>query len=288
MKSGIFVFSPRVSTIVGMEPRQPTALDDFLFDLNGYVIIRNAVEPELLGALNHAFDNFPPLEAGEWWGNAQRRDYTRETGFELHNCVEAGAPFEQLIDHPSWINYVRHYCGEEDSYVQGLFIDECIASIRRSGGHHPVHSGGYRGALRGAYHYKDGVFRCGQCNIILAITDIHEGDGPTMVIPGSHKSNFPHPNAGNYARGDRMDHLEGAVPVYLNQGDAVLFVDGIMHGGSSRTKEGGERRVTIYRYGPLWASTRFGFEYSQALLDRLTPERRKILQPVAQIRPPSK
>lgn len=85
-----------------------------------------------------------------------------------------------------------------------------------------------------------------------------------------------------------MDHLEGAVPVYLNQGDAVLFVDGIMHGGSSRTKEGGERRVTIYRYGPLWASTRFGFEYSQALLDRLTPERRKILQPVAQIRPPSK
>lgn len=269
-----------------MEPRQPSALDDFLFDLNGYVIIRNAVEPELLDTLNHAFDTFPPIEPGEWWGNAQRRDYTKETGFELHNCVEAGAPFEQLIDYPGWINYVRHYCGEEDSYVTGLFIDECIASIRRSGGHHPVHSGGYRGALRGAYHYKDGVFRCGQCNIILAISDVLEGDGPTMVIPGSHKSNFPHPNAGNYAKGDRMDHLEGAVPVHLNKGDAVLFVDGIMHGGSSRTKEGGERRVTIYRYGPLWASTRFGYEYSPALLDRLTPERRKILQPVTPNRPP--
>ena len=258
-----------------------------MFDLNGYVIIRNAVEPELLDALNHAFDTFPTLDTGEWWGNAQRRDYTKETGFELHNCVEAGEPFERLIDHPGYINYLRHYCGEEDSYVTGLFIDECIASIRRSGGHHPVHSGGYRGALRGAYHYKDGVFRCGQCNIILAISDIGEGDGPTMVIPGSHKSNFLHPNAGNYAKGDRMDHLEGAVPVYLNKGDAVLFVDGLMHGGSSRTKEGGERRVTIYRYGPLWASTRFGYEYSQALLGRLTPERRKILQPIAPLRAPS-
>ena len=49
----------------------------------------------------------------------------------------------------------------------------------------------------------------------------------------------------------------------------------------------GERRVTIYRYGPLWGATRFGYEYSQALLDRLTPERRKILQPVAPLRGPA-
>lgn len=270
-----------------MEPRQPSPLDDFFFDLNGYRILENAIEPELLANLNRAFDNFPTLERGQWWGNAQRRDYTGDTGFELHNCVEAGEPFERLIDHPGWINFVRHWCGEEESYVQGLFIDECIASIRTSGGHHPVHSGGYKGAMRGMYGYKNGVFRCGQVNVLLALTDIGEGDGPTMVIPGSHKSNFPHPNAGNYQRGDRMDHLEGAVPVYLKAGDAVLFVDGIMHGGSSRTNPDGERRVTIYRYGPLWGATRFGYEYSQALLDRLTPERRKILQPIAPIRPPA-
>ena len=183
---------------------------------------------------------------------------------------------------------VRRYCGEQNSYIAGLFMDECIASIRRSGGHHPVHSGGYQGALRGAYNYKDGVFRCGQCNIIVALTDIGEGDGPTMIVPGSHKSHFPHPLAGNYQKGDRMDDLPGAIPAFLKKGDALLFVDGLMHGGSSRTKEGGERRVTIYRYGPLWASTRFGFEYSPALLERLTPARRKILQPVAPNRPPQK
>jgi hypothetical protein len=190
-----------------------------------------------------------------------------------------------MIDYPGWINYVRRYCGEADSYVQGLFIDECIASIRTSGGHHPVHSGGYRGAMRGAYGYKHGVFRCGQVNIILALTDIGPGDGPTMVIPGSHKSNFPHPLAGDYMRGDRMDALVGAVPAYMKAGDALLFVDGIMHGGSSRTNPG-ERRIVIYRYGVSWAATRFGYEYSQALLDRLTPERRKILQPIAPLRPP--
>ena len=269
-----------------MEARNPSALDDFMFDLNGYLILRNAAEPELLAELNTAFDNFPPLEHGEWWGNAQRRDYHSVTGFELHNAVEAGAPFEKLIDHPSWINYARHYCGEENSYVEGLYIDEAIASIRRSGGHHPVHSGGYRAALRNKYVYEHGVFRCGQINIILAVSDVGPGDGPTMVIPGSHKSNFPHPNKGDYGRGDRMDDLEGAVPVILNAGDAVLFVDGLMHGGSSRTNNTGERRVTIYRYGVSWGSTRYGYEYSPALLDRLTPARRKILQPITPSRPP--
>ena len=83
-----------------------------------------------------------------------------------------------------------------------------------------------------------------------------------------------------------VDNLDGAVPVLLNKGDAVLFVDGIMHGGGSRTSAEGERRVTIYRYGVSWATTRYGYQYSQALLGRLTPEQRKILQPIAPNLPP--
>lgn len=267
-----------------MTPRTPSALDDFLFDLNGYLILKKAAEPDLIDRLNAAVDALPKIGMGEWLGNAQRRDYTGETGLEIHNAVELGGPFEELIDHPSWLAYVHRYAGEQGSYIDGLFIDEAILSVRNAGGHHPVHSGGYRGALRGAYHYANGVFRCGQVNIILALTDVHEGDGPTMVIPGSHKSNFPHPNEGNYAAGDRMDTLEGAIPLQLDKGDALLFVDGLMHGGSSRTNPG-ERRVTIYRYGPAWGATRFGFEYSKELLDRLTPARHQILQPVKPNRP---
>jgi hypothetical protein len=43
--------------------------------------------------------------------------------------------------------------------------------------------------------------------------------------------------------------------------------------------------VVIYRYGPLWGATRFGYTYSPALLARLTPERRKILQPFPPLLP---
>ncbi len=247
-----------------------------------------AVDDGLLAALNAEFDAFPrDLERLGWYRGGQRRDYTPDTGFELHQAVAAGAPFEELIDHPSWIAFARHLAGEEDSYpeVEGVSIDESIASLRTSGGHHPVHSGGFRGAVRGQYRHAHGVFRCGQVNVILALTDVGEGDGATMVVPGSHKANLPHPLAGDYDRGDRMDALPGAVPVHLRAGDALLFVDGLMHGGSTRTNPG-ERRVVILRYGPVWGASRFGYVHDQAWLDALPDARRRILQPVPPVAAP--
>ena len=71
---------------------------------------------------------------------------------------------------------------------------------------------------------------------------------------------------------------EGAIEVHLKAGDSLMFVDALMHGATERTNPG-ERRAVIYRYGPIWGNTRHGFEYSEELLARLTPERRKILRP---------
>jgi hypothetical protein len=259
--------------------RLPTELDNYMFDLRGYLILENAVDPGLIGELNEALDGFPALEFGQWHGNVQRFDNNGAAGTELQNIVEGGRPFESLIDHPSWISHIRHYCGEEKSYVEGLFIDECFASIRRSGGFFPVHSGGYQGAVRGQFRYKDDVFRCGQVNVLLALTDIGPGDGGTMIIPGSHKSNLPHPSVKGW-NGDRMDNLEGAIEVHLKKGDALLFCDGTAHGASYRVNPG-ERRVTIYRYGVSWGSTRYGYRYSDELLKRLSPAQRAILQPIS-------
>jgi hypothetical protein len=264
-------------------PKQPSALDDYLFDLRGYLILEGAVGADHIAELNDALDRFPSMEWGEWHGNVQRFDNNGAAGLELQNIVEGGEPFERLIDNPGWIEYMRRYCGEQESYVEGLFIDECFASVRRSGGFFPVHSGGYRGAIRGAYRYNNGVFRCGQVNALLALTDIGPGDGGTLIVPGSHKSNFPHPmdmyldSEGNPVP---MDNLPGAIEVNLRRGDAVLFCDGTTHGASSRTNPG-ERRAVIYRYGVSWGSTRYGYKYSKELLERLTPEQRKILEPIS-------
>jgi ectoine hydroxylase-related dioxygenase (phytanoyl-CoA dioxygenase family) len=253
---------------------------DYLFDLRGYVILKNVIDPHHLADLNRAFDAFPKLSFMEWWGNVQRLDNNGDAGIELQNIVEAGEPFEKLIDHPGWLERVHRYCGEKGTYVDGLFIDECFASIRRRGGFFGIHSGGHLGIVRNQYRFKDRKFCCGQVNILMALTDIGPGDGGTLVVPGSHKTNFlPQEVVELYQ--DRKNYItlpEGAVEVCLQAGDALLFVDALMHGATERTNPG-ERRAVIYRYGPGWARTRHGFEYSENLLGRLTAARRKILRP---------
>lgn len=267
-------------------------LIDYSFDLNGFAILEQAIDSGLLSELNAAYDRFPQdLAFGQWWGNTQRLDNNGPAGMELQNIVEAGEPFEKLIDHPSWVNRLLRYCGEKDTYVHGLFIDECFASVRRTGGFFPVHSGGQGGIVRNQYRVVNGVFRCGQVNILLALTDVGPGDGGTMVIPGSHKANFEHPQIPKSWDGATAEQLRaktrpaGSIEVNLKAGDALMFVDALMHGATERTNPG-ERRVAIYRYGPTWGSTRHGYQYSDELLSRLTPERRKILQPIPPRRAP--
>ena len=129
----------------------------------------------------------------------------------------------------------------------------------------------------------NGQFRCGQINILLALTDIGPGDGGTYILPGSHKSNFSLPELQQewaIRQNKGFVELPGAFEVQLKAGDALMFVDACCHGATARTNPG-ERRVVIYRYGVSWGSSRYGYTYSPELLARVTPEQRKILQPIA-------
>jgi ectoine hydroxylase-related dioxygenase (phytanoyl-CoA dioxygenase family) len=117
---------------------------------------------------------------------------------------------------------------------------------------------------------------CGQINLLIALTDIGPGDGATMVIPGSHKSNFEHPHVA--AARASVDEIEEAIELPMRAGDALLFVDAISHGSAKRVNPG-IRRIVVYRYGPSWGNFRHGYQPSPELLARLTPERRRIVQP---------
>ena len=54
-------------------------------------------------------------------------------------------------------------------------------------------------------------------------------------------------------------------------------VDCCVHGSAPREVRTGQRRFVLYRYGPSWANSRYGYPPSVELLRRLTPERRKIM-----------
>ena len=263
---------------------KPSDREIYHFDLNGFVVLRGALSTQEVADLNATIDAIPELEKDGWHGHVHAQQYGEKNGINLQQIYEAGEPFENLIDHPSWFEKVKYFVGGEgtfDTRHGPVFIDENFASLRGPGEGVYPHSGGHHGVIRCQYRVHNGNFHCGQVNVLMALTDIEPEDGPTVVVPGSHKSNFPHPDVDvedRHSRRMSVDTVEGSIEVTMKAGDALVFVDAICHGASPKLTEG-QRRIVVYRYGPSWGNFRHGYQPSEELLERLTPQRRTIVRP---------
>jgi hypothetical protein len=277
--------------------RIPTELDEYLFDLNGFVVIRGALSKEEVADCNARIDTIPrALPRLGWHGWVQREDHPEHRGISYQQVYELGGAFERMIDHPSYINYVLRFLGGQDTfdYHHGpLFIDENFFTIRGPGEAITLHAGGHDRCKRMQFRYHNGRFACGQINVLIAHTDIGPGDGATMVIPGSHKSNIVHPEFLNPKRGDEwqegkggsVDGVAGAQEVHMKAGDAIVFVDATCHGSAKRANPG-ERKISVYRYGSSWNRTRWGYHASPEILARVNPYAKKMINPQEYVRPP--
>ncbi len=279
------------------DARIPSQLDEYLFDLNGFVVLRGVLSPEEVADANARIDTIPrSLPRLGWHGWVQREDHPEHRGISYQQVYELGGAFERMIDHSNYINYVLRFVGGQDTfdYHHGpLFIDENFFTIRGPGESITLHAGGHDIGKRMSFRYHNGRFQCAQINVLFAFTDIGPGDGATMVIPGSHKSNMVHPEFLNPKRGEEwqegkggsVDGVAGAVEVHMKAGDAIVFVDATCH-GSARRINPGERRIAVYRYGSAWNRTRWGYHASPELLARVNPFARKLIHPQEYIRPP--
>jgi hypothetical protein len=280
------------------EARVPTALEEYLFDLQGFVILRGVLSKEEVADANARIDTIPrSLPRKGWHGWVQREDHPEHRGISYQQVYELGGTLEKMIDHPNYINYVTRFVGGHDTfdYHHGpLFIDENFYTIRGPGESIALHAGGHDRAKRMSFRYHNGRFQCNQINVLIAFTDIGPGDGATMVIPGSHKSNIIHPKFlqpgrmdewTDAGKGGSVDGTPGAIEVHMQAGDAIVFVDATCHGSAKRINPG-ERKIAVYRYGSSWNRTRWGYHASPEILARANPFARKLIHPQEYIRPP--
>ena len=273
---------------------------DYLFDLQGYLVLQGALAKDDLAEMNRWVDDHwayvenPPIlehiHSGQqlgpeyWVGNVEVHSYGLDDGVNFQNIVEGGSVFERLIDYPAWHPLVSRYINP----VNGLSIHENLLNIRGPGGFLYIHCGGHTPLCYLTFRqHNTGEWMVGQINVLMALQDIGPGDGPTVLVPGSHKSTEIHPRlevdgkgivAASHER-EAAGTALGMQEIYLEAGDALFFTDAITHGSAERTNPG-YRRSVIYRYSPRYVRTRFNHQLSSALAARLTAERRTILEPV--------
>ena len=263
-------------------------LIDYLLDLNGYIILKQAVTSQDLDEMNRWVDEHwahvdrkrrdYDKDSGDWIGHVETHTYSGPDGCNFQNIIEGGSVFRKLINYPSWIGLCRRWINP----TNGISIHENLLNVRGKGGYIGIHGGGALPLCYLTFRQENtGEWMVGQINVICALTDVGPGDGATTLVPGSHKSAMRHPKLAEqvYRSDDAAGNQVGMKEVYMEAGDTLLFTDAMTHGSAARTNEG-HRRVILYRYSPRFLRSRFHYVPSKELLENLDDEQRAIIQPI--------
>ena len=251
----------------------------YFFDLNGYLVVENALSSAEVAACNKAIDrNVDRIRerSGEQSLSGKSRTLKGEQGRgDLGDMLTWSKPwcqpFRDLLAHPGIVPYLNELLRE------GFRLDHLYGIIMRKGTEgHVLHGGGTTDDLTHFYQFHNGKMRCGLTVVSWILTDCGPGDGGFACIPGSHKSNYPTP------RGVALlDRNIGVVrQVEAKAGSAVIFTEALTHGTMPWTAEH-QRRSILFKYapGPLTYSRVHVPEGVESVLDEFTPQQRAVLEP---------
>jgi ectoine hydroxylase-related dioxygenase (phytanoyl-CoA dioxygenase family) len=291
-----------MTTEATKNPIEMTEAERYLFDLNGYLIVRNVLTPEEVVAANAAIDQRThqmiertdgalrnAVKGSALYGAGPGR---KDLGRVLEWGVNDSCVFASILAHPRLVPLFHGILGlgfRMDHLPFCIIQEEGAEGFQLHGGTIDCTSGEYNPHL--AYTCHHNVIRTSLlgCNVML--TDHNPGDGGFCVVPGSHKSNFKMPN-GMVDGNEYNEYIQQPV---TKAGDVVLFSEGTVHGALPWTPKNRHRRVCLYRFSPATVSygrSYFGHRtddarsdsntamgWPSAMYDGLTEAQRAVLEP---------
>ena len=190
--------------------------DLYSFDLNGFLVVRDAVPLPLLNAANRVVDGYQARAKltlhGDRPAGGEKPVYAKR--FEA--VISEHDVFLQLAMSPAVLSRVVNFV--KDPRLKSTWLD--FKARLGSIGYHSNHSP-YNPV--DAYYFQDGRICANLVTVCYALCDIPAEGGALDVIPGSHKANFPLPQ-----NQDALKLLRRRLP--LKAGDALVFSHDINHG----------------------------------------------------------
>lgn len=230
--------------------------DLYLFDLRGYVVLRNVLGADEVRELNRLLDRNLQKPVGQRLGNQVFQDF-----------LLWGKPLRELLTHERVMPLLRRVVDDRiriDRYY-GLRMVPGSTGV-------PLHGGARDVPDRSEYYsYADGRMCNGVTTVSWALTDMLSEYGGFACIPGSHKSNLPRPQS--------LSEDECLVHVPLRAGDVLVFTGALAHRGTHWSGPH-ERRVLLFKYAPRHLGwSRAYLSWPAQLLDSLTREQRSLFEP---------
>ena len=241
-----------------------TLEEKFIFDLQGYIVVKNVLSQAEVDELNAIADQ----------KMADQEEVSN--GLKIPRRVSLwGKPFQNLFDHPNMIPYLSELLGPQfrADHDYGIFM-------RQGGRKGGLHGGDHRAGTH-YYKYRDGVMRNGLTVVVYFLAPAPPGSGGFCCVPGSHKSNFAL-NVPEEVRSFKC------IPHYLanpsaETGDALIFTEATIHGTLPWTAEN-ERRTLLYKFTPGHVSYA-SIYYNHDDYEDLTEQQKRVLTPPSVRRP---
>lgn len=240
-------------TIGGLPTLTPE--ERYLFDLQGFLVVKGALAPELVETLNEELDaagvpelmrEFSYVHTGLPDDDFYRGNQDPDAGpVDVYNglLLDWGPAVRSLVDHELLLPYLEVMLG------RCARLDHAYAIVMRRGAGasvpHHLHNGGTPFDPSQYYVARDGQMHNGMVVVSYALTDVAPGAGGFCVVPGSHKSAFPAP-AGIAGI---TDDSPPVVHISMGAGDVVIFTEAVTHGGLAWNAET-ERRALLFKYCP--------------------------------------
>ncbi len=255
-----------------------TEREKYLFDVQGYLLVRDFLNPEEVARLNAAFD-----ANGDKMGEDQNSfvgDSTTLVGQRKRGIFTEmlawdrpwSDPFRELLVHPKVIPYLNTMLG------RGWRMDHAPFMLTGGAGTEglKLHGPGHRFDGSQYYAYKNGEMRCGMVVFQYQLADVNPGDGGFCAIPGSHKANYPLPN--EIAEWEAEQDMVVHVP--CKAGDMLVFNEAVTH-GTLPWRGAHQRRSLLYRYSPKFLHFAGGYHQTSfpAWVEQLTEAQRAVLEP---------
>ena len=252
--------------------------EKYLFDVHGYLVIENALSAEEVAAANAAIDDHAHethiqqnnLAHGSTTleGKTGRGDLGGMLTWEKPHCNV----FRNMIAHPRFAPYIEELLGPG-------FRLEAISIITMDQGAEGFwfHEGGEPHDRSRGFLYRNGRMFCGMTNLAVQLTDVGPQHGGFACLPGSHKANFPCPDDIRLYQA----HQDRVLQLPAKAGDAILFVETLMHGALPWVADH-QRRTAIVRYNSaVGAESLMGTYTPPPFYDELTDSQKAVIAPPA-------
>ena len=238
--------------------------ETYLFDLQGFITVPDALTPDQVATLNAIWDkriarDMPPNTHTMRWGGLF-------TWSQAHR---------DLLDNPRIVPYVEALVGPR------FRLDHEYGDVIR-----PASTGAVKGpigtTLHGGctpfdpsqyYHVRNDRMYNGLIVVAYTLCTVNEDDGGFGCVPGSHKSNFTFPTEWR-----ELDTLQPFMRAVTGPaGTAIIFTEALTH-GTLPWRGAGERRTLFFKFSPhpiSWSATYYRAED----YDGLTEQQVAILEP---------